>query len=205
VSGYPARLLAAAYPEALCSESVSLPSSLLRPHLPVPLPLLTFAFTLAQQSVPLGPPTAGQGTFPTLPSRIFHWMPRPLPRRLQRCSFPFLPFGLRPFPELTTGRRLALFRAATSARGRISGLQTFPYLKASSFACHPGRSHRCVISFAALVLTLGRGLPSPLFRVAKRVHISSIACSSYSLLPQGSRGVFSEQYMGRYLPIHRIC
>ena len=138
-------MLAAAYPEALCSESVSLPSSLLRPHVPVPLPLLTFAFTLGQQSVPLGPPTAGQGTFPTLHSRVFPWMPRPLPRRLQRCSFPFLPFGLRPSPELAAGRRLALFRAATSARGRISGLQTFHYVKASSFACHPGRSHRCVI------------------------------------------------------------
>jgi len=167
----PARMLAAAYPEALCSGSVSLPSSLLRPHVPVPLPLLTFAFTLGQKSSPLGPPTAGQGTFPTLHSRIFHWMPRPLPRRLQRCSFPFLPSGLRPCPEFTAGRRLATFRAATSARGSISRLQTFLYVKASSFACHPGRSHRCGISCAALVLTLGGGLPSPLFRLRSGVTV----------------------------------
>jgi hypothetical protein len=46
-------------------------------------------------------------------------------------------------PEFTAGRRRAIFRAATSARGRISGLQTFLYVKASSFACHPGRSYRC--------------------------------------------------------------
>ncbi|MGI9166773.1 MAG: hypothetical protein ACR2G5_10380, partial [Pyrinomonadaceae bacterium] len=57
-------------------------------------------------------------------------------------ALPFLPFGLRPYPEFTAGRRLAMFHAATSARGRISGLQTFPYVEASSFACHPGRSHR---------------------------------------------------------------
>ena len=155
-------MITAAYPEALCSRSVSLPSSLLRPHVPVHLPLLTFAFTLAAESWPLGPPTAGQWTFPTLPLRICHWMPRPLPRRLQRCSLPFLPFGLRPYPEFTAGRRLAMFRAATSARGRISGLQTFRYVKASSFACHPGRSHRC-----------GAFYSCPCSRLRKRVTISA--------------------------------
>ena len=120
----------------------SLPSSLLRPHVPIPLPLANFACRLVGESLPLRPPAAGQGTFPTLHLRIFHWMPRPLPRWLQRCSFPFLPFGLRPCPEFTAGRRLTMFRAATSARGRISGLQTFRYVEASSFASHPGRSHR---------------------------------------------------------------
>jgi len=67
------------------------------------------------------------------------------------------------FPELATGRRLATFRAATSARGRISGLQTFLYVKASSFACHPGRSHRC-----------GSFMRCPCSRLRRRVTISAL-------------------------------
>lgn len=67
------------------------------------------------------------------------------------------------FPELATGRRLATFRAATSARGRISGLQTFLDVKASSFACHPGRSHRCS-SFRRC----------PCSRLRRRVTISAL-------------------------------
>ena len=75
------------------------------------------------------------------------------------------------FPKLATGRRLAMFRAATSARGSISGLQTFLYVKASSFAGHSGRSHHCGSCCAALALTLGRGLPSPLFRLRSGVTV----------------------------------
>jgi len=85
------------------------------------------------------------------------------------------------------------------------GYRQFLVVQASRFACHPGRSHRCGISCAALVLTLGGGLPSSLFRFAKWGHSSSIATSTCSLFPQGSRGVYSEQNMSRYLPIHRIC
>jgi hypothetical protein len=119
---------------------------------------------LVGESLPLGPSAAGQGTFPTLHSRIFHWMPRPLPRWLQRCTCPFLPSGLRPYPEFTAGRRRANVRAATSARGRISGLQTFLYVKASSFACHPGRSHRCSAVLA-----------HPCSRFRKRVTIFALS------------------------------
>jgi hypothetical protein len=121
-------MIATAYPEALCSWRLSLPSSLLRPHVPIPLPLLTFAFTLGQQSLPLGPPTAGQGTFPTLHSRIFHWMLCPLPQRLQRCSYPFLPFGLRLSRSLHPVSA-NMVRTATSVRGKLWGCRHFFMLR----------------------------------------------------------------------------
>ena len=41
-----------------------LPSSLLRPHVPVLKPLTNFAFTLAGQSLQLGPPAAGLQDLP---------------------------------------------------------------------------------------------------------------------------------------------
>ena len=47
------------------------------------------------------------------------------------------------FPKAVPGRRSANFRATTSAREPISELQSFLYVQASRFACHPGRSHRC--------------------------------------------------------------
>ena len=46
------------------------------------------------------------------------------------------------FPHAVPGRRSATVRATTSARVPISGLQSFLYVQASSFACHPGRSYR---------------------------------------------------------------
>ena len=46
------------------------------------------------------------------------------------------------FSHAAAGRRSATFRATTSARVPISGLQSFLYVQASRFACHPGRSYR---------------------------------------------------------------
>ena len=47
------------------------------------------------------------------------------------------------FPKAVSGRRSANTHATTSARRTISELQSFLYVQASRFACHPGRSHRC--------------------------------------------------------------
>jgi hypothetical protein len=109
------------------------------------------------------------------------------------------------FPEFTAGRRLAMFHAATSARGRISGLQTFLYVKASSFARHPGRSHRCSALLGHPCSCLRRRVTIFALSMAKWGHISSIAPSECGPALQGSRGLYSEQNMGRYLTIHRIC
>ncbi len=102
-------------PEVLCSGRVNFPSLLLRPHVPVPKPLPSFAFTLAAESLQLGPSAAGLRD---------------------------LPDGASAFPNAVAGRRSATFRATTSARVPISGLQPFLYVQASSFACHTDRSYR---------------------------------------------------------------
>ncbi len=65
-------------------------------------------------------------TFPTLFLRILPWMPGPLPRRVLRCSCPFLPTSHRPSPSRRAGGRLSptTLCAATSAQCLISGLQS---------------------------------------------------------------------------------
>lgn len=101
-------------------------------------------------------------------------------------------------PKFTVGRRLTIFRTAISVRGSFSGLQTFRYVEASSFACHPDRSYRCLLD--SLVHAVGRGLPSSLFPFAKWVHSSPIAMSS-NHRPQGSRGFYIRAEYGS-LPLH---
>lgn len=82
-------------------------------------------------------------TFPTLALRIFPRMLGPLPRLSQQCICPFLPTELRSSPTVERVDTFAITRATTSARNRISGLQSFLNVQASRFACHPGRSYRC--------------------------------------------------------------
>ncbi len=57
--------------------------------------------------------------------------------------YPFLPTQLRPSRNGYTVGTLAFTRTTTSVRTVISGLQSFLYVQASRFACHPGRSYRC--------------------------------------------------------------
>ena len=54
----------ATYPEVLCSESVTSPSSLLRPHVPVRGPLTGCAFGSFGESAQLRPPAAGPPDLP---------------------------------------------------------------------------------------------------------------------------------------------
>ena len=76
-------------------------------------------------------------------SRTFSWMLGPLPRLSQWCCYPLLPTELRPSRNGYTVGSLANTRTTTSVRTVISGLQSFLYVQASKFACHPGRSYRC--------------------------------------------------------------
>lgn len=55
-------------PEVLCSRSITLPSLLLRPHVPVPKPLTNFAVTLVGRSLQLGPSAAGLRHLPDVSS-----------------------------------------------------------------------------------------------------------------------------------------
>jgi len=113
----------------MCQSRILSPASLL--HSPTGLcsldhPLLVF------------------GTFPTLHSAnpsLDAWTFTPaasevlLPVSSPRASA---------FPKTVLGRRSAKNRTTTSARTVISELQSFLYVQASRFACHPGRSHRCL-------------------------------------------------------------
>lgn len=168
----------------------SFPSTLLRPHVPVHLPLPTFASTLGQESLPLRPPTAGQWTFPTLHLRIFHWMPRPLPRRLQRCSFPFLPFGLRPSLSLQQVGAL-LHSARRLQRGEeFRGCRHFFMLRPPVLLATQVAPTAAVLSCAVPCFCLRRRVTISALSIAKWGHSSSIASSRCSLSPQGSRGVY---------------
>lgn len=117
-------------------------SSLLRPHVPALSPLSYFAFTLVAESLQLGPPAAGRQRLPDVALRVCHWMLGPLPRLSQQCSRPFLPAERRSSPTVERVDTSQLSHATTSAWNRISGLQSFLNVQASSSACHPGRSYR---------------------------------------------------------------
>ena len=154
-----------------------LPSLLLRPHVPVHLPLITFAFTLGDESLPLRPPTAGQWTFPALGlANLSLDAPSPTPAAPEVLA-PVSSLWTSAFPEKSTGRRLAFTRAAISARRIISGLQTFLDVKASSFACHPGRSHRSGAFLCGPSPRLRKRVSSFALSIAKWGHNSSLVCS----------------------------
>jgi len=108
------------------------------------------------------------------------------------------------FPGFTAGRRLTWFRAATSARGRITGLQTFRYVKASSFACHPGRSHRGRLFQASPVVRFRMRVSNSTLSIVEWGHSSSLALPGPALHCRAAMTFTSEQNMVRYLPIHRI-
>lgn len=75
-------------------------------------------------------------------SRTCSWMLGPLPRLSQWCLYPFLPTELRPSRNGYAVGSLAKTHTTTSVRTVLSGLQSFLYVQASKFACHPGRSYR---------------------------------------------------------------
>jgi hypothetical protein len=88
------------------------------------------------------PAPAGCWPFPTLSLQVFPWMPGPIPRRLLRCLYPFLPRGLRPSPLSDRVGSPAPYPYSDFRTESFSGLQTFLNVQASKFARHPGRSDR---------------------------------------------------------------
>ena len=126
---------------------MTLPSSLLRAYAPVPIP--PFAYGNAPRSSGLCrllSVSAGRGTFPTFSLRSFSCVPGPLPRLLLWCTYPCLPTRLRPSPPEDRVGASRIFRAATSARPRIAGLQSCTHVHARRFACHSGRSYHRIPS-----------------------------------------------------------
>jgi hypothetical protein len=108
-----------------------------------PKPLAGFAFTLAGQSLQLRPSAAGLGNLPDVICREpFLGCLDPYPGSLSDASTRFfsLSFGL---PATVT--RSAVWRQPVRRLQYgpfFRGLQSFLYVQASKFACHPGRSYR---------------------------------------------------------------
>jgi hypothetical protein len=132
----------ATYPEVLCSESVTSPSSLLRPHVPVRGPLTGCAFGSFGESSQLRP----HRCWSTGPSR--RYLCESFPRCLDLypggfCGAPtrFFPqnFGL---PSVRIRSAPGMCPCSDFYTGSITGLQSFLNVQASKFACHPDRSYR---------------------------------------------------------------
>ena len=123
------------------SAGVTPPSSLVRAHAPVLPP--------PRASVPPSTPglcrllsaPAGRRTFPTLSLRICPYVLGPLPRRLMRCIYPFLPSRHRPSPR---SDRVGAPHIPYSdfCTARFSRLQSFAHVQARRYARHPGRPYR---------------------------------------------------------------
>jgi hypothetical protein len=148
---------AAKCPEPLCT-SKALPRSSwsLRPRQQA-LPCCHRSYGLMRQSSPLSLPRwyprsvglcrllsapAGRRTFPTLSLRILPCVLGPLPRRLLRCTCPFLPPRHRPSPR---SDRVGAPQSPCSdfSTAPVSRLQSFAHVQARRCAHHPGRSYRC--------------------------------------------------------------
>ena len=149
-AGSPARcpipryvMIVAAYPEALCSRSVtSRFATTASCASPAASQSLRFVGYLIE-SLQLKSPTAGQQDLPD----VYHCESFPgcldlypgcLSSALAR--FFLLSFGL---PQRFNGSTTRYSPCHDFCTDRISGLQSFLNVQASKFACHPGRSHRC--------------------------------------------------------------
>jgi hypothetical protein len=131
-------------PEVLCSRSITLPSLLLQPHVPVPKPLTNFAFTLVGQSLQLGPSAAGLQDLPDVTLReSFPGCLDLYPGCLSGAPTRFFPLSCG-LPATVTRSALWLLPVPRLLYGPLfRGCQSFLNVQASRFACHPGRSHRC--------------------------------------------------------------
>jgi hypothetical protein len=124
------------------SEDVTLPSSLVRAHAPVPPPFMAFGFPYALNLRRLLPSPAGRGTFPTLSPESLWRRPDPYPAVFPRCIYPFLPWGRRPHVTGNTFGTREYPCNAISTGSRIPGLQSFADVRSPPLARPTDRTHR---------------------------------------------------------------
>ena len=128
--------------QRIASEGVTPPSSLLRAHASDQLPPADSGCPSPAGLCRLLPVPAGRWSFPTLSLRVFPWMLGSVSRWPARCLCPLLPPQHRPSPS--PSNRSACHKCPSSdfRTGRDFEIVVIPYVQASRFACHPGRSHR---------------------------------------------------------------
>ena len=125
------------------SHQISITGSalLLWAHAPDVNPLCSSLDALSHSLCRLLRAPAGRRPFPTLSLRILPCVLGPLPRRLLRCIYPFLPPRHRPSPR---SDRVGAPQSPCSdfSTAPFSRLQSFLDVQARKFAHHPGRSYR---------------------------------------------------------------
>ena len=149
------------------SHQISMTRStlLLWAHAPDLTPLCSSLDALSHSLCRLLRAPAGLRPFPTFSLRILPCVLGPLPRRLLRCIYPFLPPRHRPSPRED---RVGAPQSPCSdfSTEPFSRLQSFADVQARRCAHHPGRSYRYGLHrMAAVVFTsellVGRYLPTP--------------------------------------------
>jgi len=121
--------------------SITRPALLLQAHAPDLHPLRSSLDALSHSLCRLLRAPAGRRPFPTLSLRICPYVLGPLPRRLLRCSYPFLPPRHRPSPRSDrVGAPQSPYSDFSTAR--FSRLQSFAHVQARRSARHPDRSYR---------------------------------------------------------------
>jgi len=144
------------YPESLClawvlptsrmtfkviSEDITLPSLLIRTHAPDRIPPNVSVYPCTLGLCRLSPVPAGNRPFPTLSPQSLYRCKDPYPAALLRCSYPFLPKGLRPHLREQRFGTPNYRRNATSTTELISGLQSFLYVQAPILVRPSGCTH----------------------------------------------------------------
>ena len=139
------------------SVGITPPSSLIRAHAPVLHPPRVSVIPSTPSLCRLLSAPAGRRTFPTLSLRILPCVLGPLPRRLLRCTCPFLPSGHRPSPR---SDRVGAPQCPCSdfSTAPFSRLQSFTHVQAHRFAHHPGRSYRYGLRRMAAVVSTSEPL-----------------------------------------------
>ena len=123
------------------SAGVTPPSSLVRAHAPVLPPPRASVLPSTPGLCRLLSAPAGRRTFPTLSLRICPYVLGPLPRRLMRCIYPFLPPRQRPAPRSDrVGAQQSPYSDCSTAP--FARLQSFRHVQAHRYARHPDRSYR---------------------------------------------------------------
>ena len=123
------------------SVGVTPRSSLVRTHAPVLHPPAASVGPAVSGSMQVAVSPCGEEDLPDVILRIFPCVLGPLPRRLLRCLYPFLPPRQRPSPR---SARVGAPQSPCSdfSTAPFARLQSFTHVQARRCAHHPGRSYR---------------------------------------------------------------
>jgi hypothetical protein len=123
------------------SAGITPPSSLLRAHAPILPPPRASVVPATPGRCRLRSAPAGRRTFPTFSLHLCPCVLGPLPRRLVRCTCPFLPSRQRPAPRSDRGGAPQC-PCSDFSMAPFSRLQSCAHVQARRCAHPPGRSYR---------------------------------------------------------------